>query len=91
MKCEEFDHEWQELDDPSLFSPAMEEHQQTCSSCAAKVRDVNLIRWEGRQMVETEEPPERVWLNIRRQLGQEGLVREPGGEEIGRASCRERV
>ena len=78
MKCEEFEHEWQEMDDPSLFSPALEEHQQTCSSCAAKVRDVNLIRWQARQMVETEEPPERVWLHIRRQLDQEGLVREPG-------------
>ena len=79
MKCEEFEHEWQELDDPSLFSPAMEAHAQNCSSCAAKVRDVNLIRWQARQMVETEQPPERVWLNIRRRLGQEALVREPGG------------
>ena len=79
MKCEEFEHEWQELDDPSLFSPAMEEHQQTCSSCAAKVRDVNLIRWQAREMVEMEQPPERVWLNIRRRLDQEDLVREPGG------------
>ena len=78
MKCEEFEQEWQELDDPSLFSPAMEEHHQTCSSCAAKVRDINLIRWQARQMVETVEPPERVWLNLRRRLNQEGLVREPG-------------
>lgn len=79
MKCEEFEHEWQELDDPSLFSPAMEDHRSVCAPCAAQVRDVNRIRWEAMQLTEAEDPPDRLWLNIRHELDREGLIREPGG------------
>lgn len=78
MNCEEFEREWQELDNASLFSPAMEDHRSGCAPCAARVRDVNLIRWEARQLVETEEPPDRLWLSIRQQLNRESLIREPG-------------
>ena len=78
MNCEQFEREWQKLDDSALLSPALEEHRQVCSPCAGKVRDVNLIRWQARQMVEAEQPPERVWLHLRRQLDQQGLIREPG-------------
>ncbi|MGH9785842.1 MAG: hypothetical protein ACRD88_16850, partial [Terriglobia bacterium] len=78
MKCEDFEREWQELDDPSLFSPAMEDHGATCAACAARIRDVNRIRWEARQLIATEEPPDRLWLNLRRELDKEGLIREPG-------------
>jgi hypothetical protein len=80
MNCEDFEREWQELDDPSLFSPAMEEHQTTCAPCAARIRDVNRIRWEARQLIATEEPPDRLWLNLRRELDKEGLIREPGAQ-----------
>jgi len=80
MNCEDFEREWQELDDPSLFSPAMEEHQTTCAPCAARIRDVNRIRWEARQLIATEEPPSRLWLNLRRELDKEGLIREPGAQ-----------
>lgn len=82
MNCGEFEKEWQELDDPSLLSPGMEDHRRNCSPCAEWVRDVNLIRWQARQIVETEEPPDRVWLHLRRRLDQEGLVREPGGRGL---------
>ena len=78
MNCEDFEREWQELDDPSLFSPAMEDHGATCAPCAARVRDVNRIRWEARQLIATEEPPDRLWLNLRRELDKEGLIRESG-------------
>lgn len=78
MNCEEFEREWQDLDNPSLFSPAMEDHRSGCAPCAARVRDVNRIRWEARQLIETEEPPDRLWLSIRQQLDREGLTQEPG-------------
>jgi len=78
MNCEDFERAWQELDNPSLFSPAMEDHRSGCAPCAARVRDVNLLRWEARQLIETEEPPDRLWLSIRQQLDREGLTREPG-------------
>ena len=77
MNCEDFERAWQELDNPSLFSPAMEDHRSGCAPCAARVRDVNLLRWEARQLIETEEPPDRLWLSIRQQLDREGLTREP--------------
>jgi hypothetical protein len=78
MNCEDFERAWQELDDPSLLSPAMEDHRTTCAPCAARIRDINRIRWEARQLIETEEPPNRLWLNLRRELDKEGLIREPG-------------
>lgn len=80
MNCEDFEREWQELDDPSLFSPAMEEHGAACASCAARVRDVNRIRWGARQLLATEAPPDRLWLNLRQELRKEGLIREPGAQ-----------
>jgi len=39
MKCEEFEREWQELDDSALLPPALEEHRQVCFPCAGKVTD----------------------------------------------------
>jgi hypothetical protein len=80
MNCEDFERAWQELDDPSLFSPAMEDHRTTCAPCAARICDVNRIRWEARQLIETEEPPDRLWLNLRREMDKEGLIREPGAQ-----------
>src|SRR5688500_5193266 len=74
MNCTEFEREWQELDDPALFSPPMEEHRRSCAACAGLVREVNLLRWEARQMAEQEQPPARLWANIRSELGREGLV-----------------
>jgi hypothetical protein len=78
MNCTEFEREWQELDDPALFSPPMEEHMRSCAGCAGLVREVNLLRWEARQLAEHEQPPTRLWANIRSELGREGLLREPG-------------
>ena len=78
MKCVEFEREWQELDDPSLFSPGMDEHLQACAACARLVREVNLLRWEARQLAEVEQPPARVWASIHSELGREGVLRQPG-------------
>ena len=78
MKCEQFEREWQELDDPSLLSPGMDEHVQSCAGCARLVRDVNLLRWEARQLAEAEQPPAHVWANIRSELSREGVLRQPG-------------
>jgi len=66
------------LDDPSLFSPTMEDHMRNCARCAALVREMNLLRWEARQLAEQEQPPARLWANIRSELSREGLVQEAG-------------
>ena len=80
MNCAEFEREWQELDDSSLFSPRMDEHVQACAGCARLVREVNLVRWEARQLVEAEEPPVQMWAGIRNELSREGVLRQPGAE-----------
>lgn len=80
MNCAEFDREWQELDDPSLFSPGMDEHVRACVGCARLVREVNLLRWEARQLAEVEHPPAHVWANIHSELSREGVLREPGAQ-----------
>ena len=80
MNCAEFEREWQELDDPGLFSPGMDEHLRDCPGCAGLVREVNLLRWEARQLVEAEQPPVQVWANIQNDLSREGVLREPSAE-----------
>ncbi len=80
MNCAEFEREWQELDDLSLLSPGMDEHIQACAGCARLVREVNRLRWEAQQLMAAEQPPDRVWANIRSQLSHEGVLREPGAQ-----------
>ncbi len=77
MKCVEFEREWQELDDPGLFSPGMEDHLGSCAQCAKLVREVNRLRWEARQLMEAEQPPARLWANIRSELSRDGVLRQP--------------
>jgi hypothetical protein len=77
MDCREFEKQWQETDDPSGFSTAMEEHQRSCRVCSDVVEDVSNITRLARQMVAYEQPSDRVWQGIRRQLEQGGLIREP--------------
>ena len=80
MKCVEFELEWQEMDDPSLLSPEMDQHLRNCGGCAKLVRELNLLRWEAKELMEAEAPPARVWSNIRSELSREGLLREPGAQ-----------
>jgi hypothetical protein len=75
MKCTEFEREWQELDSPFLFSPAMDEHVHACAGCAKLVREVNLLRWEARQLADAEQPSAQVWANIQSQLSRESILR----------------
>ena len=80
MKCTDFEREWQEMDDPSLLSPEMDLHLQNCGGCTKLVREMNLLRWEARELMEAEAPPARVWASIQSELSREGLVREPGAQ-----------
>jgi hypothetical protein len=80
MNCAAFEREWQELDDPGLFSPGMDEHLRACAGCARLVREVNLLRWEARQLAEAEQPPAQVWASIQSELSREGVLREQGAQ-----------
>jgi hypothetical protein len=61
----------------AAFVTAFDSHVETCPDCAGLVSDLKLITSQARELVETDEPPARVWVNIAAQLRAEGLIREP--------------
>jgi hypothetical protein len=56
--------------------PAVYAHAQECPFCGVILADLEAIRLASRQMP-LEEPPARVWSNIRAQLASEGVFRQP--------------
>jgi hypothetical protein len=77
MHCEEFEIALEELDDYSVLPPPLESHRLACRSCAELVEDLNLIGVQAREMLPLEQPPDRVWVEIERQLENSGLIKEP--------------
>jgi Putative zinc-finger len=53
------------------------DHLKSCPHCSELVADLKLIASEARDLVETDDPPARVWIRISNQLRAEGLIREP--------------
>jgi hypothetical protein len=77
MNCQEFEQKWIALDSGDL-SPAMDAHRQRCHSCSEMVEDLNYVAEQARMMgAAADDPPERVWLQIRQRLEREGLIHEP--------------
>ncbi|MBI4458904.1 MAG: hypothetical protein HY648_02455 [Acidobacteria bacterium] len=74
MNCEEFERGWQDLEDFTDASPLMERHRQECPACAEMVRELQSIIQQARQMLPLENPPERIWLEVRQQLEKERLI-----------------
>ena len=56
--------------------PAVYAHAQECPFCGAILADLEAIRLASRQ-ISLEEPPARVWSNIRAQLASEEIFRQP--------------
>ena len=54
----------------------MASHAQQCAYCSVVLADLQLIQSESREMV-LEDPPARVWANVRATLEAEGIFREP--------------
>ncbi len=77
MTCEEFENHLQQVEDFQNASPPMEAHRQTCTGCAELVEDLNHLVRQAREMLPLEQPSERVWLEIRRELERSGLVQDP--------------
>jgi hypothetical protein len=77
MNCQEFDKALEELDDYSVLPSPLEAHRLACHSCAELVEDLNLIVVQAREMLPLEQPPDRVWVEIERQLESSGLIKEP--------------
>jgi hypothetical protein len=58
-------------------------HLRDCASCQAIVADLNAIETEARSWSALEsEAPERVWISLRAQLEQEGLIHSADADRV---------
>ena len=76
MNCHEFEIEWATLDEFAGPTSAMENHRQECRRCSQIFEELTSILQQARQMRLDEEPAQRVWVSVRNQLEQEGLIQE---------------
>ncbi|MBI3933932.1 MAG: anti-sigma factor [Acidobacteria bacterium] len=81
MNCKDFEKEWAVLDEPSRLTAAMEDHRHACRNCSELWEELTSILQQARGMRLGEEPPQRVWVAVRNQLEQEGLIRQPAPRE----------
>lgn len=72
MNCVELQHSLAEVDDGSTAEQRA--HLRSCPSCAALVKELNLIAAAAGDLREADEPSPRVWNNIEAALRQEGLI-----------------
>jgi hypothetical protein len=57
--------------------PDARAHMRDCPGCRTVVEDLNAISQAATSLaLETQEPPERVWVALQSQLEREGLIRE---------------
>ncbi|MGO9270903.1 MAG: hypothetical protein ACLQOO_11720 [Terriglobia bacterium] len=64
-------------------NPVLAAHAEGCAFCGALLRDLQLLVAEAGRL-ELQDPPARVWLNIRAALAEEGLLETAGVSN----SCR---
>lgn len=76
MNCVEVQEVLPEMIDGSKSSE-FQAHLKSCPVCSELVSELELITSEARQLVETDAPPDRVWVRIAAELRAEGLIREP--------------
>ncbi len=56
--------------------PEVESHARQCPFCSAVLEDLQLIQSQAAHLL-LEDPPARVWANVRATLAAEGVFREP--------------
>jgi hypothetical protein len=56
--------------------PSVLAHAKQCPYCAVILADLEQVRFVSHHLLQ-EEPPARLWVNIRAQLEAEGIIREP--------------
>ncbi len=75
MNCTNFQEQFELLADGSRDSAA-QIHLRDCASCRSFVADLGAIRAAAHSIAASDaEPSERIWLSLRAQLEQEGLIR----------------
>ncbi len=75
MNCVELQQSLAEVEDANTAEQRA--HLRSCPSCAALVKELNLIVSAAADLREGDEPSPRVWNNIEAALRKEGLIRPP--------------
>jgi hypothetical protein len=76
MNCQEFERDWAELENYSQFTDGMRAHRLVCRHCSEMVEDIFFLTEQARR-IELAEPPDRLWVQIRQRMEQEGIIRQP--------------
>ncbi len=75
LNCEQFEELLPEVVDGGAWSTEQRAHAQSCSNCSSLVEDLRQIAQEASQLAAMEEPSPRVWLELRKSLVAEGIIR----------------
>jgi hypothetical protein len=84
MLCHEFEMVFEQAAGAQLPANAAA-HLGDCAACRAMAADFEAICASAQSLQDDvgEEPPARVWQNVRAQLAAEGIIREPQAAEAG--------
>ena len=84
MNCTEFEIEWAALEDASRLPAGMEDHRRVCRHCSELAEELTSILDRARELRLDEEPPQRVWIAVQKQLERDELIREPVASNLTR-------
>jgi hypothetical protein len=77
MRCQEFEAVLEQAIEQPMTAEAAA-HLKDCGDCRALAADLDTISTMARELsVPDEEPPARVWTQLRAQLVEEGIIRTP--------------
>lgn len=77
MQCREFESVLEQANDQPMPAEAAA-HLKQCGDCRSLAADLESITAMARELsVPDEEPPARVWIQLRAQLVEEGIIRTP--------------
>jgi len=79
MQCKELESVLKDIELASLPDQARE-HLSQCVSCRTFVADLETIVSVAEQLPAEIEPPARIWVSLRAQLEQEGIIKEPAAK-----------
>ena len=77
MRCQEFESVLEQASEQPMPAEAAA-HLKQCDNCRSMAADLEAITAMARELsVPDEEPPARVWTQLRAQLVEEGIIRTP--------------
>jgi hypothetical protein len=77
MRCQEFESVLEQASEQPMPAEATA-HLKQCENCRSMAADLETISAMARELsVPDEEPPARVWMQLRAQLVEEGIIRTP--------------